>query len=160
MRFRKLRIAWSVVWGIAAVLFCGFWVHTIHKQDKAAAWISDSFYFYGDAFQNWMEVSIAMPPQPDPLLSMNYQRYYYSNFVANPTPLTSPVHNWRIGASQPPFAPGVEIRMPIWVGVVSCVLFAAISWLPWWSNRFSLRTLLIAMTLIAAMLGLIVWLGK
>jgi len=39
------------------------------------------------------------------------------------------------------------------------VMFAVIAFLPllpWWSNRFSLRTLLIATTLIAIVLGLIV----
>ncbi len=35
--------------------------------------------------------------------------------------------------------------------------FAALPWLRW---RFSLRTLLIAMTLVAAVLGLIVWAAK
>ncbi|HEY4234255.1 MAG TPA: hypothetical protein VGM76_12565 [Lacipirellulaceae bacterium] len=161
MRFRKLRIAWSVLWGITGVLFCVIWVHTIHKSDKAAAWISDSYYFYGDAFQNWMEVSIAKPkPQPAPLFRMNYPGYYYSNFVANPTPLTPPIHEWHIAASTAFGTPGVEIRMPIWLGVVSSVLLAAISWLPWWSNRFSLRTLLIATTLIAVAMGLIAWLTK
>jgi hypothetical protein len=43
---------------------------------------------------------------------------------------------------------------PIWLPTLSTVLIAALPWLPW---RFSLRTLLIAMTLVAVALGLIVW---
>jgi hypothetical protein len=41
-------------------------------------------------------------------------------------------------------------------------LIAAIPWIPWirWSCRFSLRTLLIAMTLVAVALGLIMWTAR
>ena len=28
MRFRKLRIAWSVAWGVLAVLLCVLWVRS------------------------------------------------------------------------------------------------------------------------------------
>ncbi len=49
-------------------------------------------------------------------------------------------------------------QMPHWF-LVSMTLFAAVvPWLPW-SRRFSLRTLLIATTLVAAVLGLVVWLN-
>jgi hypothetical protein len=43
--------------------------------------------------------------------------------------------------------------LPHWLFAVLSVVFAAIPWLPW---RFSLRTLLIATRLVAAVLGLIV----
>ena len=42
---------------------------------------------------------------------------------------------------------------PYWFWLLMPTTIAAISWLPWWSNRFSLRTLLIATTLIAVGLG-------
>ena len=41
-----------------------------------------------------------------------------------------------------------------WMIVFFCILISAASWLPW---RFSLRTLLIATTLFAVVLGLVVW---
>src|SRR6476620_6466011 len=34
MRFRKLRIAWSVVWGLAAVLLIALWVRSYWRHDK------------------------------------------------------------------------------------------------------------------------------
>jgi hypothetical protein len=48
------------------------------------------------------------------------------------------------------------ISVPCWCCVA---FFAALSAAPWfrWTWKFSLRTLLIATTLIAVMLGLIVW---
>jgi hypothetical protein len=46
-------------------------------------------------------------------------------------------------------------QAPYWSIVVPTALLAG---LPWLSRRFSLRTLLVATTLVAAVLGLIVWL--
>jgi hypothetical protein len=45
------------------------------------------------------------------------------------------------------------IVFPHWLPVLQCATFAAVPWI----RRFSLRTLLIATTLIAVVLGLIVW---
>src|SRR3954462_7934574 len=33
MRYRKLRIAWSVAWGLATVLLIALWVRSYHWQD-------------------------------------------------------------------------------------------------------------------------------
>jgi hypothetical protein len=44
--------------------------------------------------------------------------------------------------------------MHFWVPVLLSVVFAAVPWLRW---KFSLRTLLITTTLIAVLLGLVVW---
>jgi hypothetical protein len=46
-----------------------------------------------------------------------------------------------------------SVIMPYWFLVVSAVALSASPW--FWSWRFSLRTLLIAMTLIAVFLGLV-----
>ena len=46
------------------------------------------------------------------------------------------------------------IRVPYWFLLVGSSLMAAVPWLPW---RFTLRTLLIATTLVAVVLGLIVY---
>ena len=53
-----------------------------------------------------------------------------------------------------------DISFPHWFPIFLLALLAGIPWLPWWSNRFSLRTLLIATTLVALMLGLIVWISR
>ena len=52
-----------------------------------------------------------------------------------------------------------HLQMPYWMLVTMTVALATMPWIAhkW---RFSLRTLLIATTLIAVVLGLIVWLGR
>ncbi len=46
------------------------------------------------------------------------------------------------------------LAMSVWVAVLLSIAFALVPWLPW---RFSLRTLLIGMTLAAIGLGWIVY---
>ena len=46
--------------------------------------------------------------------------------------------------------------LPFWMPVLLAATFAALPWIHW-AKRFSLRTLLIATTLVAVVLGLIVW---
>jgi hypothetical protein len=54
----------------------------------------------------------------------------------------------------------LTLWMPNWLLVLVFATLAAVPWLPWWSKRFSLRTLLIATTLIAVILGAIVYAAK
>jgi len=49
------------------------------------------------------------------------------------------------------------VVLPHWFALALIATGAAVPWMQW-SKRFSLRTLLIATTLVAVMLGLIVWL--
>ncbi len=51
---------------------------------------------------------------------------------------------------------GARLVIADWLPTLLFATLAAVPWLPW-SNRFSLRTLLIATTLVAVVLGLIVW---
>jgi hypothetical protein len=51
------------------------------------------------------------------------------------------------------------ISLPLWMPVLLSTTFAVIPWIPW-SKRFSLRTLLIATTLVAVMLGVIIVLSR
>jgi hypothetical protein len=59
-------------------------------------------------------------------------------------------------ASYYPWGGGdYEIVIPHWIVVFAFALLGAAMWIPW---RFSLRMLLIVTTLIAGLLGLIIWL--
>jgi hypothetical protein len=50
--------------------------------------------------------------------------------------------------------------VPHWSLILLSATLAAVPWLPWWSTRFSLRTMLIVTTLVAVVLGLGVWLTR
>jgi hypothetical protein len=51
---------------------------------------------------------------------------------------------------------GPTVILPDWFLIIIFAALSAAAWLGW-SNRFSLRTLLITTTLIAVLLGLVVW---
>ncbi len=55
--------------------------------------------------------------------------------------------------------PGWLVSVPYWLSMSFIATLAALPWMPW-SWRFSLRTLLIATTLVAAVLGTIVWFSR
>jgi hypothetical protein len=56
-------------------------------------------------------------------------------------------------------AGGYEIHLPFWFAILIVVCCGYSPWLPW-SKRFSLRTLLIATTLVAVVLGAVVYAVK
>jgi hypothetical protein len=71
-------------------------------------------------------------------------------------------NEWRQRLARSPFiweasAAGFYIRIPHWSLVLS---FGSIGLLSWFPKRFGLRTLLIATTLIAVILGVIVYAAK
>ena len=52
------------------------------------------------------------------------------------------------------------LLLPFWFVVMLVAAVGTAPWLPWWSKRFSLRTLLIATTLVAVVLGLVVYVAR
>jgi hypothetical protein len=153
MRFRKLRIAWLVVWGLAAVLLIVLWVRSYVRTDVVQGPLGGNVACSAASMHGRLVASIGM--------------------------FEIPIMSWLVHSS-PSDEQGVEIprriapsgfalihsvgkwviHVPHWFALVGCAAFAAVPWLPWWSNRFSLRTLLIATTLVAVVLGLIVYFAR
>ena len=115
MKYRKLRIAWSVVWGLAAVLLVVLWV---------SSWL----HRYHDDFHSSTGWRLGI---------LNGEGWVAFNLVHD----DSESHG--------------TIGGPHWLMVLLAVVTG---FAPWFiSDRFGLRSLLIATTLIAIVLGLIVW---
>lgn len=149
-RFRKLRIAWSVAWVIA----CGMVLMLLARS-----------------YWRWDWVSI--PVRSDVFLSVNsgsgriYASTPFLGVLQNrPTKSTTVVASeWRWWSREPSqayfqrvtvFGGGwdnnsVRVRFPHWF---LALLFATVAASPWFRWRFSLRTLLIATTLVAVLLGI------
>jgi hypothetical protein len=146
MRYRKLRIAWSVFWGLAAVLLIVLLVRSYWILDSLDVSGGHRFAFFrGHVFIDETFTSSGTRPTGSQQKLIGY-----------------PVlHVVVRGGMVHPHGSGT--KLPVWpLATIVAVLpiapwIAVIPWLRW---RFSLRTLLIAMTLIAAVLGLIVWAAK
>jgi hypothetical protein len=147
MKYRKLRIAWSVGWGLLAVLLCVLWVRSYQKEDRASGRISSTgVRLYSS--RGWLVCFRNSMPGAGPYdwdidlgtehwLSPSDGRLQFS---------------MALGKFLGPAAAS-HISIPHWLAIVVATSTGLASWLHW---RFSLRTLLIATTLVAVGLGLIV----
>jgi hypothetical protein len=140
MNYRKLRIAWSVAWGIIAVLLLAFWVRSYRYFDDEVKYIDSSGRgWYLHSLKGGAVFATAIHDAKDP-------------------------GKWRLYGAWEPGPLGFErfttsqsssYRIPYWASVFGA---AMLSTAPLCIRRFSLRTLLIATTLVAVVLGAIVWL--
>jgi hypothetical protein len=145
MKYRKLRIAWSVAWGVVAVLLCVLWVWAYSRYIEA------NLNYYGNN-----------------LLTVSFLRGYLvilgkSNDSAFPSGIIVEPSNKEIQYfldKLPMLFPGrfldqfLAVKVPFWFAVALATVLAAAPWLP---SRFSLRTLLLATTLVAVGLGVVVY---
>ena len=150
---RILRVAWSIVFGILSVLLIGLWVRSY--------WVLD---FVHEQDTQLVQTTIGS----------EVGKIYLAHFDAvigykgSPQNISGP-HGWEFVSRQPV----ADNRLPhfVWKRDASGVYFSLSHWsiaifaaligaLPWLRLQFSLRTLLIAITLIAVVLGLVVWAMK
>jgi hypothetical protein len=138
MNYRKLRIAWSVGWGLVAALLIVLWVRSCIVCDEITIGGLKNLIFGADHG------------------SITVVRVDTNSLIG-----TTWEHSTRYPTIMPLgfqwFSTGrtTNLFIPIWYAVVTSITLFAIPWLRW---RFSLRTLLVATTLVALVLGLIVWL--
>jgi hypothetical protein len=156
MRFRKLRIAWSVVWGLLAVLLIVLWVRSYWWSDTAFGPLSKSRAVLLSSRHGRLSVIVEQIKIPmwaysrnsraeqlaatsSPSLSQAFARLFAITFYSKKNS----------GASTPYTYPVLLI----------CGLAVA-PWIRQLQWQFSLRTLLIVTTLVVVVLGLFVWLHK
>jgi hypothetical protein len=149
MRFRKLRIAWSMFWGLACVLLMVLWVRSYYRYD------SGTWHNGWGALIDSEGGRLAIAT----FRSGDLSRPMGTGFYLESDPRES------VWWGNSTFCFGVETGdfdlpfyfVPYWLPFSIVALCAAIPWLRW---RFSLRTLLIATTLVAVVLGLIAYAAR
>ncbi len=149
MKHRKLRIAWSVVWGMVAVLLIVLWVQSYWRCDNLTR-IRQSSLTWCSINQGISQITHDTQPifGTKPVNSPRWSAYSTDSY-SNP-------HAF-LGFKRVNLTSGISISVPIWSLLLLCAV-GGFARFPMWANRFSLRTLLFATTLVAVALGLIVWL--
>jgi hypothetical protein len=152
MRFRKLRIAFSITCGVACVLLIALWVRSYRLIERVDVVIgsedaedTNGISLISVCGRSTLDVTYVTTGD-EPGIE------YYSN---PPEPDVEYLGIGRVLFMRKP-QPGWLVSVPYWLSMSFIATLAALPWMPW-SWRFSLRTLLIATTLIAVVLGLIVW---
>jgi hypothetical protein len=153
MKHRNLRIAWSVAWGLIAVLLCVLWVR---------GYPGGAAVFRNSAFTGFAQDDLLKTPKNSWILgvgsncgnlTVGYCPDFWKsqNLLEDGARLPMPMRGF---ACYPMPGGGWQVSIPNCLGVLIAVGIAGLPWLPW---QFSLRNLLIATTVVAAVLGLIVW---
>ena len=147
MRFRKLRIAWSVGCGIACLLLIVLWVRSHGAEDRLTGNFAGSHWFR--VYSSHGCLVYYVPGTPGPPSMYAWQPNFGSEFWLEASDVRiASVPRVRLHREED------WITLPYWFLVGLCAVVAAAPWLRW---RFTLRTLLIAMTLVALVLGLAVY---
>ena len=149
MRYRKLRIAWSIACGIACLLLIALWVRSYSND---SAWQtpviqSGNFAFYSTPGLMIGALAPFVEYAPHDNLHVSYYIPYHSIGVARRPGLwgfTADFWSWW----------NWVIQVPYWFAVAVAAATGTVPWLRW---KFSLRTLLILMTVVTVGLGLAVY---
>jgi hypothetical protein len=154
MKQSKLRIAWSATWSIGTTLLIVVWIRSFWVTDYIG-WATFSNKHYETYCNSGEWILLQNPFLGDP------KNFYYGEVMpyrAAEHYESPPYHRmfgftWLLGGAAPYI--GISFAWFVLLGVV----FAAWPYVaPLPSIRhFSLRTLLIATTLVATSLGLIMW---
>jgi hypothetical protein len=152
MRVGKLRIAWSVAWGVVAVLLCVLWVRSYFHEDRASGRVfSTGIRFYSSRgwlvlFKNRAPLQAAYP------WSIELGGEHWLQPADSRLGFSSPLAFFGRAATS-------HISLPHWLVILVALIACSLPWMHW-PKRFSLRTLLIAITFIAVALGFVVWVSR
>jgi hypothetical protein len=153
MKYRKLPIAWSVMWGLFAVLLCVLWIRS-HSVGNAVQWSATKWVgFQLTSMQGQLTVRRCDLDGAGHHGGMDFPDWRLSqsragSFSNGPTTLGFNLAHLSF-----------YIAFPYWAPVTFCLALAVAPVLIRHQRfRFSLRTLLIATTLVAVVLGIIAWL--
>jgi hypothetical protein len=155
MKYRELRIGWSVFWGLACLLLIALWVRSYSHGDAFGGPVLQNSSIEFASVEGCVYVTIFEEPK-----SAWWFNVYRINKFALRT-FTKDVPSF-IGFKISKGAVNNALNYrgvvaPHWAVVLSSGIIGALAWLPY---RFSLRALLIGMTLVAVGFGVVVWTVK
>jgi hypothetical protein len=165
MRFRKLRIAFSATCLVACVLLVALWVRSYWIVDAPHLKLSGYILCRVTSFRGsiFFKVDKVMAlnefPSRDEVRSaanVDWPRWGWWTPTIQQYANGRPIPKHFPWFSCTAFKTFFSLKTPFWFWSIMCGTIAGLPWVRQWHLRFSLRTLLIATTLVAVMLGLIV----
>ena len=154
MRFRKLRIAFSAACLIACVVLIVLWVRSIFFAcDGVWLRMPDRWVAVVQSRRGGVGFGISTKERVGVVLWQ---------FASRPPDTPSDIDYLTalgVGVCMSPSRGHYFVRIPDWLSILS-IGTASIILIKRTNLRFSLRTLLIATTLVAVVLGLIVWMSR
>jgi hypothetical protein len=160
--FRGLRIAWTVMFGILCVLLIALWVRSYWICDGVIGHISDTRLVAFDSFSGALSLSTSVWPSLPPAFT-DYEPWKLNSLHVDEEEETwfareDVDERWAFYLAMPPNQES-GILAPYWFLVLLAAALAAAPWVQRLNWRFSVRTLLIAITLVAVGLGTVIYLS-
>jgi len=139
----RLRIAWSVICGIACVLLIVLWVRSYSHSSGRLTHLDARQRM----FSLWSRNGAVLVSAAD--RGTGYRNGWTIHFVQDSF----------LGFGFAGNAQAYSIQMPYWFPLAAVGIAGVAPWISR-ANRFSLRTLLIATTVVALALGTFIWLAR
>lgn len=156
MKYRKLRIAWSVAWGILCLILILAWLRNFWSAD--AAWMplpgngqltvvsTDGQFVTSITNYGSRHYGRAIPNTPAVWGWQSFEPSKHSTMTV--------LVPWKKVVRYRIIANGdVEVSLPHWLLVIVSILIATSVWIRW-SWRYSIRTMLVITTLAAVVVAL------
>jgi hypothetical protein len=152
MRFRKLRITWTVFCAIACMLLIMWWVRSYLWTQVGSLPLTEEWSVSYGSYPGVVAIGVRPPlsGEDGTRLTLDADDWWLMQQRAGSPPYSSRVLGY-FG-----YGSGVVV-FPYWSGVLLAVTLAVAPWTRRLRWRFTLRTLLIAITAVAVVLGVIVW---
>ena len=146
---KYVRIAVTALSLTACVLLIALWVRSYYVADAITGYTTNNNSILLSSFWGRTLLSIGPPIQRRLAVGadIRHSKYAVGEWIAVPQEVTTSGFGAHWGDN------GIVIMSPLWF---LATLAGVVAVLPWVARRFSLRTLLIAMTLVAVALGLVV----
>jgi hypothetical protein len=144
-----LRFAWSLAWGVAAVLLSMLWVRSYWHADDVVLTRGGNMYGMESACGSIRPFFNGTDSWPDTFgiaterIAESQLEYEHSTF----------------GWDDQDYPTYFMAYCPHWIFAIFAAVFAVVPWMHL-RARFSLRTLLVVTTIVAAGLGLAVWAAR
>ncbi len=152
MKYRKLRIAWSVFWGIACALLIVLWVRSYTIRDTCF-WPGRNHAVQINSLLGHANLYLDSRPPGSQFVPFKIEHSPIEGRFK--TKFDKNLLGFYFGTNRR----DLRLDIPFWFLVLGSAMIAAVPWFHYrW--RFSLRTLLIATTLVAVVLGLVVYAAR
>jgi hypothetical protein len=153
MKYRKLRILWSVAFSSLCLLLIVLWVRSYWWADYLHVNNGGSYHYYVEAQRGVLFSLFGKAVNASSWIDCGHHEVenYYRNFDYT-------FLGFYFGGDEM-FPDIFIIDLPFWFLSPATVAFAAVPWIRW-PPRFSLRLFLIAVTLVAAAFGASICAGK
>jgi hypothetical protein len=158
MRFRKLRIAFSCICGIAVVLLCVLWVRSYEWRDRIVIPLRTARFLRVDSnrgrveFETYGQGMGEMSFSITAISHADITAAWDRSFPTVPQPEDRKQWRWEVSRTGRFF-----VYLPYCFLVT---ILAALAAVPLIRGRFTTRTLLVAMTAVGVVLGFAVWAAR